>query len=256
MAYEVLSSAYDLLTRDVDYDSIAASIVRLLQKHGVNSGTVLDLACGTGTLSYLLAKEGYEVIGIDSSAEMLSVADFKRDDAGDIDQPIFIMQDMRKLDLFGTVDACICMLDSVNYILEPEDLLKVFRRVHLFLDPGGIFLFDINTPLHFNTVEGKTFCDEDEQAGIFCVWGVAQTDDPNIYQYKVDLFTQNSSNKHTDLWKRESEEQFEYAYEPDLLCEMLSQAGFIDIKLSSSIEGAALSGDERRIYITALKSSV
>jgi len=256
MAYEVLSSAYDMLTRDVDYESIAASIVRLFRSRGLERGTVLDLACGTGTLSYLLAKAGYEVIGIDSSGEMLAMADFKRDDAGDVIQPIFIMQDMRDLDLYGTVDACVCMLDSVNYILEPEDLLKVFRRVHLFLNPGGIFLFDANTPVHFMNVDGKTFCDEDESAGVFCVWGIARTDDPNIYQYKVDLFTRVGDGNRRDLWRRDSEEQFEYAYEPELLRTLLSRAGFTDIKMSSGIEGEALTGNESRIYVTALKASV
>ena len=256
MAYEVLSFAYDLFTRDVDYKSMAESIVRLLRSQGLDSGIILDLACGTGNLSFLLAKAGYEVIGIDASAEMLSIADSKRDNAADVVQPVFIMQDMRDLDLYGTVDACICMLDSVNYILKPEDLLKVFRRVHLFLNPGGLFLFDINTPLHFRNVDGKTFSDENEEAGVLCVWGVAKTDDPNIYQYRLDLFTEIGSGKHKNLWKRESEEQFEYAYEPEQLSETLSRAGFIGVKLSSSIEGRELDGNESRIYVTAYKPSV
>ena len=170
MAYEVLAAAYDHLTSDVDYESTASSVVDLLRRNGVKDGIVLDLACGTGTLSYLLAEEGYEVIGVDASAEMLSVAEQKRDSRSTYTQPIFIMQDMRELDLYGTVDACICMLDSVNYITVPENLLEVFRRVHLFLNPGGIFLFDINTPVHFSEVEGRTFYDEDDQEGVFCVW--------------------------------------------------------------------------------------
>lgn len=253
MAYEVLASAYDHLTGDVDYESTAASIIELLRHNGVHEGIILDLACGTGTLSYLLAQEGYEVIGVDASAEMLSVAEQKGALNASGIQPMFIMQDMRTLDLYGTVDACISMLDSVNYIIAPEDLMEVFRRVHLFLNPGGFFLFDINTPAHFAEVAERTFCDENEQEGVFCVWRVARTDEEHVYQYFVDLFTREREN--SDVWRRYREEQFEYAYSPDVVKTMLQEAGFINIELRAGIDGEKYTGSEHRVYILAYKAT-
>jgi ubiquinone/menaquinone biosynthesis C-methylase UbiE len=253
MAYDVLYSQYDLLTSDVEYEKMADFAVNILMSKGIISGFVLDLACGTGTMSYLLAKRGYEVIGVDSSAEMLSVAYSKSSREQTHVAPVFIHQDMRRLDLYGTVDACICMLDSVNYIIEPEELQQVFRRVHLFLNPGGVFLFDINTPLKFREIDGISFVDEREEEGVFCVWRAALTDRPRTYQFIVDLFTILRGDESGGIWKRESEEQYEYAYEPEELQRMLEKAGFTDIRTYGGTDGRPLAGDEKRIYFTAEK---
>jgi SAM-dependent methyltransferase len=204
-------------------------------------------------MSYLLASEGYEVIGVDASAEMQAVAYSKNTSEQTLTAPVFVQQDMRELDLYGTVDACICMLDSVNYITEPDDLLKVFKRVSLFLNPGGVFIFDANTPLKFREMDGSAFCDENEEEGVFCVWRVAQTDRPRVYQYLVDLFTCKSGLKAGEVWKRGSEEQFEYAYEADELLKMLGAAGFADIRIMGGTDGSAPRGDERRLYFSAVK---
>lgn len=253
MAYEILPSQYDLLTRDVEYEAVAAFIKAQLDFRGIQTGIVLDLACGTGTMSYMLSKMGYEMIGVDASAEMLSVAYSKRSDEQTPMAPVFIHQDMRELDLYGTVDACICMLDSVNYITEPDDLRRVFKKIRLFMNPGGLFLFDINTPRKLREIDGSTFCDEKEEEGIFCVWRAALTDRPKTYQFLVDLFTRIPNGKPGESWRRGSEEHLEYAYETHEITEMLIDAGFENIRMYAGTDGSSLTGDEKRIYFTAEK---
>lgn len=253
MAYEILPSEYDLLTRDVEYEAVAAFIKAQLDFRGIQTGIVLDLACGTGTMSYMLAKMGYEMIGVDASAEMLSVAYSKRTNEQTPMAPVFIHQDMRELDLYGTVDACICMLDSVNYITEPNDLRKVFSKVSLFMNPGGLLIFDINTPLKLREIDGFAFCDEKEEEGIFCIWRAALSDQPKIYQFIVDLFIRNQNGKTRESWRRGSEEHYEYAYETQELAEMLLDAGFENVRMYGGTDGSTLTGDEKRIYFTADK---
>ena len=144
-SYEFLAGCYDELTYDVGYSAWADYIEAHFRKRGLPGKTVLDLACGTGSLTRELALRGYEMIGVDRSPEMLSEAAEKNRDAGEV-PPIFLCQSMDKLDLYGTIDACVCCLDSVNYVTDPKQLRKAFQRVYLFLMPGGLFLFDINTP--------------------------------------------------------------------------------------------------------------
>ena len=145
-AYEALAFSYDALTYDVPYEKIAAYFETLLRKSGVEAQTVLDLACGTGSLSVLLAARGYRVLGVDCSEEMLTVASEKAAELALETPPFFILQKMQRLRLPEPVDAAICSLDSVNYVTRPADLQKAFARVCAALSPGGLFVFDINTP--------------------------------------------------------------------------------------------------------------
>lgn len=147
--YDALAACYDDMTADVDYPAWADFIEALFAGspcpvHGEPFHTVLDLACGTGTMSFLLAERGYEVIGVDFSPEMLAVAAEKSLE-GEGEAPIFLCQSMEKLDLYGTVDACVCLLDSVNHVTEPDRLQQALRRVWLFLEAGGLFIFDVHT---------------------------------------------------------------------------------------------------------------
>ena len=166
-SYEFLAGCYDELTTDVRYSRWADYIEKHFARSALPIHTVLDLACGTGSLTAELMGRGYEMICADRSAEMLSVAAEKcRDLAGE--PPVFLCQSMEKLDLYGTVDACVCCLDSVNYVTSPRKLKKAFQRVHLFLMPGGLFLFDINTPDKLRGLDGGMFIDETDDA--YCVW--------------------------------------------------------------------------------------
>ena len=166
-SYEFLAGCYDELTQDVGYARWADYLERHFARGALPVPTVLDLACGTGRLTRELALRGSEMIGADRSEELLSRAAEKcRGLAGE--PPIFLHQPMEKLDLYGTIDACVCCLDSVNYVTRPKGLQKAFERVHLFLMPGGLFLFDVNTPEKLRNLDGQMFIDETDDA--YCVW--------------------------------------------------------------------------------------
>ena len=166
-SYDFLAGCYDELTTDVGYPAWADYLEAHFRRKGLPGRTVLDLACGTGSLTWELAARGYEMIGVDRSPEMLAEAAAKgREDVET--PPIFLCQSMDRLDLYGTIDACVCCLDSVNYVTDPRQLKKAFARVWLFLMPGGLFLFDINTPSKLRGLDGQVFLDETEDT--YCVW--------------------------------------------------------------------------------------
>ena len=144
---------------------------------------VLDLACGTGSLTCRLAERGYEMIGVDQSEEMLAVA-AEKGRAVQGEKPIFLHQSMQELDLYGTIDACVCCLDSVNYVTRPADLRRAFQRVHLFLMPGGVFLFDVNTPEKLRNLDGQMFMDETDDT--YCVWRAEYSARRRICTYGMD----------------------------------------------------------------------
>ena len=243
-SYDFLAGCYDRLTYDVDYAAWADYIEKHFARRGLPGKTVLDLACGTGSLTRELALRGYEMIGVDLSPEMLSEAAEKNRDAGPI-APIFLCQSMDKLDLYGTIDACVCCLDSVNYVTEPETLQKAFERVHLFLEPKtGLFVFDVNTPEKFARMDGNSYVREDE--GVFCVWQAAVED--GLCAYQFDIFERDG-----DAWTRAQETHEERIYTVRELTAMLEKAGFSEIKTYGDQSFAPVRGGEDRIYFTARK---
>ena len=246
MAYEFLAGCYDRFTQDVDYPRWADYIEAHFTRCALPIRTVLDLACGTGSLTAELARRGYEMIGADCSEEMLSVAAEKCRGAGAI-EPIFLHQAMEDLDLYGTIDACVCCLDSVNYVTSPKKLARAFRRVHTFLMPGGLFLFDANTPDKLRALDGQVFLDEDEDA--YCVWRAEFSPRRRVCTYGMDLFFREQG----DLWRREAEVHEEYAYEPAELEDMLRQAGFRQIRQYGELKLRAPKPGEGRIFFAARK---
>ena len=152
-SYQTLSAYYDRFTDDVGYGQWADFFEQLFAREDIRPQLVLDLACGTGSLTRLLAKRGYDMIGADASPEMLMQAMQNTMDCSP--RPLLINQRMEELDLYGNVDACLCCLDSVNYVTDPDDLAEAIRREHLFLNPDGLFVFDINTPAKFSISTGK-----------------------------------------------------------------------------------------------------
>ena len=245
-SYEFLAGCYDELTYDVGYSAWADYIEAHFRKRGLPGKTVLDLACGTGSLTRELAQRGYEMIGVDRSPEMLSEAAEKNRDVGEV-PPIFLCQSMDKLDLYGTIDACVCCLDSVNYVTDPRQLRKAFQRVYLFLMPGGLFLFDINTPSKLQGLDGQIFLDETEDA--YCVWRAEYSKRRRVCTYAMDLFRLTPAG----LWERGEELHEEYAYEPDELEEMLRRAGFHHIRRYGDRKLRAPRPGEERIFFTARK---
>jgi len=243
-SYESLSNAYDELTRDVDYsrwaDYIQWHFSRL--RHPVH--TVLDLACGTGSLSLELSRRGYRLTGVDRSGDMLALAEEKCRRAG-FAVPFFC-EDMARLRLPERVDACVCCLDSVNYVVQPDKLRRAFRRVYDILEPGGLFLFDADTPDKLLAMDGQVFLDETQQ--VFCVWRGEFSPGRRVCSFWMDLFEKNGA-----VWSRSGELHEEYAYTPQELTDFLLQAGFAAPKLYGELKRRAPRAGEQRIFFAAVK---
>ena len=249
MAYEYLAACYDQFTADVDYPRWADYVEKHFARASIPIRTVLDLACGTGSLTLELARRGYEMIGADCSEEMLALASEKcRDVEGE--KPIFLHQSMEQLDLYGTIDACVCCLDSVNYVTDPQKLRRAFQRVHLFLMPGGLFLFDINTPEKLEGLDGQVFLDETEDA--YCVWRAEYSRRSRLCSYFMDIFRLDP---HSGQWDRGEELHQERAYTVSELTEFLRQAGFRDIRTYGNLKLRPPHPGEERIFFAARKDS-
>ena len=246
-SYNFLAGCYDRLTYDVDYSAWADYIEKHFAKAPLPGRTVLDLACGTGSLTRELALRGYEMIGADQSPEMLAEAAEKNRGAAPI-EPIFLCQSMEKLDLYGTIDACVCCLDSVNYVTDPKKLARAFQRVHLFLMPGGLFLFDVNTLEKLAGLDGQVFLDETEDA--YCVWRAEFS--RRICTYFMDIFRLDPS---TGQWDRGEELHRERAYTVEELTSLLEGAGFVDVRTWGERKLRPPRPGEQRIFFTARKEA-
>lgn len=244
IAYESLAAAYDGLTTDVNYEAVLSFFQWVLKVNGKSPERVLDLACGTGSMSVLLAQAGYGVLGADISEEMLTVAAQK---AADLPQPpYFICQPMQRLRLPYKVDAVCCFLDSLNYVTEPADCRKAIGRVYEALAEGGVFFFDINTPYKLRGLDGQVFLDENEDS--YCVWRAEFEEKERLCYYGIDLFRRKGQ-----LWERSFEQHCEYAYEPEELIAWLKEAGFSRVELFGDRKPCAPEAEEQRIYIAAFK---
>jgi len=246
-AYEALAASYDRLTNDVDYEATVEFYYEILKQEGVRPRTAVDLACGTGSVTAILARKGLQVIGVDMSEEMLTVASQK---AGDVHPaPWFICQSLQELRLPRAVDMAVCALDSLDYITDPEDCQEAIRRTYKYLNPGGIFIFDVNTPEKLRAMDGQVFLDEDED--VYCVWRGEFNEETNICSYGMDLFQRKGV-----FWERSFEEHCEYAYSADQLIGYLKEAGFTHIRVYGDRRLEAPAEGEQRIYIKARKGKI
>ena len=243
-AYEMLAGCYDRLTNDVDYEAIAAFYRTLLGREGVRPRTAVDLACGTGSVTAILAREGLRVIGVDMSGEMLTQAAAKT--AGLDPAPLFVRQKLQNLTLPRGVDLAVCALDSLDYITEPKECARAIRRVYRALNPGGMFIFDVNTPEKLRAMDGQVFLDEDQD--VYCVWRGEFDDRTNICSYGMDLFIREG--KH---WLRSFEEHREYAYSREQLTGFLKDAGFSRIRVYGDRTLEQPGAGEQRMYFSARK---
>ena len=241
-SYGPLSMWYDVLTGDIPYHEFAGFYETLFGSDGGEFKTVLDLCCGTGTLTALMAQRGYEMIAVDASADMLMQASGKAANA-EI-PPLFLCQDAAELDLYGTVDAAFCSLDGINYI-PPDKLKKVFDRLHLFVRPYGLFIFDIKTPESLKSLDGEIFVDETED--VLCLWRADFSEEDKSLLYGMDLFSRRGK-----LWQRECEEHVEYAHSPEELKAALEKAGFEQLRFYPDCP----QGDKGRLFISAKNTSI
>lgn len=236
-SYGPLAAWYDKLTLDVPYEDFLCFYEREFSADGGEFHTILDFCCGTGTLTWLMAERGYEMIASDASPDMLMQASCK---AAEVSiPPLFLCQEASGLDLYGTVDAAVCSLDGMDYI-PPEELNEVFRRLHLFIRPNGLLIFDIRKPEWFRSIDGEVFVDETED--MLCLWRADFDEGEGFMCYGMDIFSKTGK-----LWRRESEEHIEYAHEPQMLEKLLADNGFVNIKLCTDCP----QGNDGRLFVVA-----
>jgi len=246
-AYHALAASYDRLTNDVDYRAVVDFYNQILEREGLQPRTAVDLACGTGSVALLLAKQSMQVTAVDMSEEMLCQAAQKAQEQG---MPVmFSCQQLQDLRLPRGVDLATCALDSLDYILDPEDCKKAILRVYKVLNPGGIFIFDVNTPQKLRAMDGQVFLDEDDD--VYCVWRGEFDASANICSYGMDLFQRVGN-----VWHRSFEEHKEYAYSQQQLEQYLRAAGFTDIEVYADRSFEAPGPDALRIYLKARKGRI
>lgn len=247
MSYGIFSSVYDILTENVKYEKIANKICSLLHENGVNGGLLLDLGCGTGTLSLLLESKGYDVIGVDASEDMLMVANEKKYEENS--SAMFLCQEAESLDLFGTIDCAVSVLDTVNHIDTLENVEKAISKVSLFMNMGGIFIFDINTPYKHEKVLGNnTFIyDMDE---VYCAWQNSYDKENATTNIDLDFFIKNEDN---ECYERYSESFSEYGYNPQEIFAILEKCGFEILNTYDDYSNNPVKADTERITIVAKK---
>ena len=206
-AYTSFARVYDTFMDNVPYKEWADYLGKILKEYGIDDGLVLDLGCGTGNMTEMLASSGYDMIGVDNAEEMLEIAMEKKVESGhDI---LYLLQDMREFELYGTVRAVISACDSVNYITDDEDLTEVFRLVNNYLDPEGLFVFDFNTEYKYREILGEQTIAEDREECSF-IWDNYYDKDERINEYELTLFVRDE--EQPQLYRKYQEEHFQRAY--------------------------------------------
>lgn len=277
-AYQSFARVYDLFMDNVPYEEWCEYIKGLLSEYGIEDGLVLDLGCGTGKMTRLLQAAGYDMIGVDNSEEMLEIAreaesePFERTEAGKDEEvsgkteagtdeeplvqdvlgegaehPIlYLLQDMRQFELYGTVRAVVCICDSLNYILEESELLTVFRLVNNYLDPAGVFIFDLNTVYKYKEELGETTIAENREEGSF-IWDNYYDEESGINEYDLTLYIREEDG----LYRRYEETHYQRAYELDTVKRLLAEAGMEFAAAYDAFSREPARPDSERIYVIA-----
>lgn len=242
-SYESFASVYDIFMDNIPYDEWCAYLHALLLKYGAADGLVLELGCGTGEMTERLAGLGYDMIGVDSSMEMLEVAQEKRQASGhDI---LYLLQDMREFELYGTVRAVVSVCDTMNYVTDAEDLVRVFSLVSNYLDPGGVFIFDLNTVRTYRELGDAVIAENrDECSFIWENWYDAKT---HINEYDLTLFIRQENG----LYGKYEETHYQRAYEPAEICGALERAGLKLEAVFDAFTEDAPRPDSGRLYFVA-----
>ena len=247
-SYDALAASYDGLMADGGYRKRAEWLDRQLKKSAIPVHTVLDLACGTGTISCLLAQKGYQVTATDGSEEMLTQA-MQKAAALEGRPPLFLHQTMPCLRLLEPVDAAVSTLDSLNYLTREKDIQETFCRVYRWLKPGGMFIFDVNTPYKLRRMDGQMYMDETEDS--FCVWRTFFSERTRVCTSQVDLFRL----RRDGTWDRDFEEHRERAWTQEELRTYLTDAGFTDIRLTGDLTLRPPKAEEDRWIVRAARKS-
>ncbi len=245
MSYDNFSRFYDMLTDNVEYEKRADYFCRLLSMCGIKEGILLDLGCGTGSLSVKMAEKGFDVIGVDSSIGMLNAAQQKMFESGR--HMLLLNQKMQGIDLYGTVDCAICVLDGINHLNSAEDVRKTFEKVSLFMNPGGAFAFDVNTiHKHKNVLADNAFVFEPD--GLFCVWQNNYNSSDNSVEISLDFFEEEDG-----VYYRTGESFTEQAYELDEIKKWLEDSGFEVVGIFDDLTTDEIRADSEKAVFLARK---
>ena len=242
-AYTGCAEVYDIFQDNVPYEEWCGYVTGLLKEYQVTDGLVLDLGCGTGSLTELMARSGYDMIGIDNSGEMLQIAMNKRNASGlDI---LYLLQDMRGFELYGTVKAVISICDSMNYMREYEELVEVFRLVNNYLDPKGVFIFDLNTEYKYREMLADNTFAEDREESSF-IWNNFYDEEDKVNEYDLTLFV-----KEGELYRKFEETHYQRAYSLDEVRRAVSEAGMEFVAAYDACTRNPVQQDSERIYVIA-----
>ena len=240
-SYENFARVYDELMDNVPYEEWAQFILNLLQDRKITEGLVLELGCGTGKLMTLLGKAGFDMIGVDNSVEMLQIAREKTSQ-----DFLYLLQDMREFELYGTVKAVISVCDSVNYITKKEELRKVFQLVNNYLDPEGVFIFDFNTEYKYRELIGETVIAEDREDVSF-IWFNEYDEDSHLNDIDLKVFVQEEG----DIYRKFQEEHIQRGYTLDEIKQLLEESGLIFLEAYEEYTMQAPQPDSGRIVVDA-----
>ena len=243
-AYTDFANVYDTFMDETPYEEWCEFLVQKLEEYKVPKGLVLDLGCGTGTLTEMLSKKGYDMIGVDNSSQMLSIAMEKREESGE--NILYLMQDMREFELYGTVGAVISVCDSLNYLLEEEDLVDTFRLVNNYLDPKGLFIFDFNTVYKYEEVIGDTTIAENREDCSF-IWENFYHEEEEINEYDLTIFVREED----EVFRKFRENHFQRGYRLEQMKEALEQAGMEFITAMDADTHEEVTALSERIYCIA-----
>lgn len=248
-AYTSFAAVYDLFMDNIPYEEWSRYLISLLRERGVNDGLVLDLGCGTGSLTELLSDSGYDMIGVDNAEDMLEIAMEKKLESGrDI---LYLLQDMREFELYGTVAAVVSICDSMNYILEYEELVQVFSLVNNYLDPNGVFIFDLNTEYKYRNILGESTIAENREESSF-IWDNYFDEESRINEYDLTLFIQEDGKTgEAPLYRKYEETHYQRAYSMEEVKQALEEAGMVFEACYDAFTKDAPRPDSDRIYIVA-----
>ncbi|MDD2971340.1 MAG: class I SAM-dependent methyltransferase [Lachnospiraceae bacterium] len=243
-AYTSFAKVYDTFMDNVPYDEWADYVEKLLKFYEIRDGLVLDLGCGTGSFTEKMAEKGYDMIGVDNAADMLQIAMEKKEKSqNDI---LYLLQDMREFELYGTIGAVVSICDSMNYITEDEDLLTVFRLVNNYLDPEGIFIFDMNTMHKYRDVLGECTIAENRDECSF-IWDNFYDYEEEMNEYELTLFVQEEEG----LYRKYEETHFQRAYDLERVKELLKESGLEFVALYDAFTTHAPTEESERVYFIA-----
>lgn len=238
-AYTTFAQVYDLFMDNVPYEEWSNYIVSVLKEYGIHSGVICDLGCGTGKMTRLLAKAGYDMIGVDLSEDMLAIASGQNEEG-----ILYLCQDMCELELYGTAKAMVSVCDSINYLLEEDEIVWTLQSVNRYLEPGGIFIFDFNTVYKYETVLGDTTICENREEGSF-IWENYYDEESMINEYDLTLFVKEPSG----LYRKEEENHFQRAYSLETIRELVKKSGLKLLHIYDAFTHEPAREDSERVYV-------